>query len=196
MQNDSTALAASFDLLARLWLREVDEELLASLGESPIRDAFVAAGGSLVELDSTDADTDPVEALAIDYCQLFIGPGEALSPHQSVWEEGRLEGAAVSSVREFADASGIDLKQAGQVMCDHLGVELWVMGQLLSLLADSENSEEVRVALHEMIRTFQDRHLTWSSSLISKAYDRAETDFYRGVMEMTRELIGTRLESG
>ena len=44
---DEVERSSTYHLLARLWLKEVDRNLLDHLGSPPLRDAFTAAGGCL-----------------------------------------------------------------------------------------------------------------------------------------------------
>ena len=89
--------AAVYRLLARLWRREIDAATLEQLLAGSVRKAYLAAGGSLPEV----ADQATCDALAGDYCQLFLGPAGHLPPYQSVWSDGQFHGAAAQSLRGY-----------------------------------------------------------------------------------------------
>ena len=79
---ESAARSGLYRLLGRLWLREMDQDALRELGRPPLCDSFVNAGGVL----PTNDDLEMIEQLAVDYCQLFVGPAGHLPPVQSVWQ--------------------------------------------------------------------------------------------------------------
>jgi len=183
---DRLARGGLYRLLARLWLREVDGPLLQQLGKGELGAAYVAAGGWLPPL----ATADIVEDLEIDFCQLFLGPTQHLPPYQSVWQDGKLEGQACQSMRDFADVIRYDLAEAAPgIMPDHLGLQLDLMGHVTA----SERVEDSG-ALDEWEDAFFAMHLGWPGPLLEAAEDRAETAFYVSLVSMTRGFL--RSESG
>src|SRR6056297_3258487 len=105
-RNDAAAAAGLYRLLARLWLREVDEPLLRSLTGSPLREPFLRAGGELPETVSPEV----LQALSVDYCRLFLGPTDHLPPVQSVWQQGQFQGQAVRSMAGWIELTGYDTR--------------------------------------------------------------------------------------
>lgn len=91
-----------------------------------------------------------VEQLAIDYCQLFIGPADHLPPFQSVWQSGQFHGSTTASMREFVDPVGYEAT-AG-IMLDHPGVQLGIMGHVLgqvpSWQSDADRLHQVLALSH------------------------------------------------
>ena len=177
--DEAVALAGVYQLLARLWLREVDEQLLADLSRPPLRDVFTAAGGTLPK----HVDTATLEELAVDFCQLFIGPANHLPPYQSVWQAGQFQSSPTEPMRRYTDWLGYD---ADGVMLDHLGVQCDVMSRLLGSapLAMKATGELLRLA-----GTYFDLHLAWAFPLLESAVQRAETDFYQSTIRLTRDFL-------
>ena len=106
-------LSQVYAIIARLWLREIDVELIAALNGTEFGNAFQSVGGLIPKMDSS-------EELAVEYCRLFIGPQEHLSPFQSVWEQRQLQSETTASAQSFAVA--LHYRQpAGQpvAMMDH-----------------------------------------------------------------------------
>ncbi len=172
--------AAVYRLLGRLWLREVDADLLASLGSSPLNASFVAAGGTL---PGPGSEFDRLEVLATDYCQLFVGPSGHLPPHQSVWGSGHFQGEATVSMRRELEAHSLPQPDG---MADHLGEQLAAMAVIIERLAAQPAAE---IAQLDAARDFFARHLAWTDELCRQATSRAQTDFYRSLMTMTQDFL-------
>ncbi len=96
-QTPGAALPTALRLLASVFAREPDQPLLDQLIAR--RDELTDALGSdpLNDLASDNAD-DTIEALAVEYCRLFIGPKGHLAPVESiVLGEGQLWGPSTES---------------------------------------------------------------------------------------------------
>ena len=188
---DLLALSGTYRLFARLWIREVDELLWTALREPPLSDLFEQAGGL--------APKASVDELAIDFCQLFVGPSGHLPPYQSVWQHGQFQSQATRSMRDFADLVEYSFaSQTDATMPDHLAVQLDIMGSLLERVAgilsaesrtDSEQNGSSDDEAAEVMQTFFQRHLTWPEPLLDAAEPRAATDFYRSVISLTRGFL-------
>ena len=171
-----------YRLLGRFWLREVDRELLRALRSPPLREAFTDAGGVLPAGD----DDGTIEQLAIDYCRLFIGPTGHLPPYQSVWQGGQLQGTTAASMARFIDVVRYDTGRLPRgMMLDHLGVQLDVMGHILSQLTTGQIEKD----LSALAATFFRTHLTWTADFLNIAPQRATTDFYRSTLALTRVFL-------
>ena len=70
MPPTSLQLSVVFELLGRLWLREVDLVTLRQLNQPGVRAAFEELGGSV----PAEMGPETLEQLAVDYCRLLIGP--------------------------------------------------------------------------------------------------------------------------
>ena len=188
---DESARSSMYRLLGRIWLREIDRDFLSQLCSSPLREAFITAGGKLPADDSGAA----VEPLAIDYCQLFIGPSNHLPPYQSVWQAGQFNGKPTDSMRKFIDGCGYDVTSLPRgVMLDHFGVQLGVMGHVLSKgAALKPHSAEATVARDVAIHFFH-AHLRWAPPLLEAAAVRAGSDFYRSTISLTEDFLRSEVE--
>ena len=171
-------LSQVYAIIARLWLREIDVELIAALNGTEFGNAFQSVGGLIPKMDSS-------EELAVEYCRLFIGPQEHLSPFQSVWEQRQLQGETTASAQLFAAALHYG-QPAGQpvTMMDHFGVELDLMSRAIWFL--TTNSGQEKTAVWQLAQEFFSRHLLWSGPFLEATIDRAQLPFYRSVAEMTQ----------
>ena len=179
---EAAARSAMYGLLARFWLREADLEFLSQLGASPLRDAFVEAGGVLPSGNGDAA----IEQLAIDYCRLFVGPTDHLPPHQSVWQGGQFYGTSIESMRQYMDLVRYDADRLPPgMMLDHLGVQLDVMGHTLGQTSTWPSGVDSQNAAAELAHLFFVKHLQWPTDLLEIAANRASTDFYRSAILLT-----------
>ncbi len=185
-QSELQSRAAVYRLLSRLWRSEVDETLLLDLTSGDMRDAFVQAGGQL----PNDTSAATIDELAFDYCQLFLGPSSHLPPYQSVWTEGQFQGAAIASMTQYIDLLNTD-QWADETMLDHLWIELDVMANLLDQRASATDSPEALALSTEITATFFRDHLSWPIQLCTIAAERAQTDFYRSMVEVTSEFLAS-----
>ena len=161
-----------YSLLARLWIREVDEELLRAIQSGPIADALKVTD----ELVTDD--------LAVEYCALFIGPKNHLPPFQSVWQDGQLQSETSDSIRAFATAIGRDDLVSETTLPDHIGVQLQIMSAITGLLAKNDDAE-----LKNAGKEFFARHLTWPERFLNGTINRATSAFYRSLAELTKDLL-------
>ncbi|MCH2211440.1 MAG: molecular chaperone TorD family protein [Fuerstiella sp.] len=179
--NELASLAGTYRLLARLWIREVDGQLLKSLQEPPLCQVFTQAGGRLPD----SAASSTLEELAVDYCQLFLGPANHLPPFQSVWQRGQFQSDSAESMRSYVSLLGCE---TGDQMDDHFGIQLEVMGHLLDFsLSTVQHSDGVP----DLPGTYFAEHLTWVFPLFEAAVIRAKTEFYRSTICMTREFLSS-----
>lgn len=141
-------------------------------------------------------DSAVIEQLAVDFCQLFIGPSEHLPPYQSVWETGQLQGDTNTSMKRYGDAANYPIEQMAQdKLYDHLGIQFDFMGQLLEQIDENGASQtsDVDAAANSVIlefaTSFFSAHLTWPHELVRQASEQAQTDFYSSLCKVTLEFL-------
>ncbi len=189
---DAAARSGMYRLLARLWLREVDRDLLQELTTAPLCDAFTGAGG----LMSAREDADTIEELAIEYCRLFIGPTDHLPPFQSVWQSGQFQDGTAASMKEFVEIVGYDTDAVPSgIMLDHLGIELDVMGHILSLMSASPAEPQTEAVQNDLLTSYSLTHLQWPTELLEAAGRRVTSDFYRSVIGMTGAFLRSEAQA-
>lgn len=178
-----------YRLLGLLWRQEVSKALLAELGSNEMREAFESVGGSV-----PDSNESAVSELAIDYCQLFVGPKQHLPPYQSVWQSGQLCGDATASMMQFMELCHYDASHlADGQFVDHLGVQLDVMAHLIEQA--TECPAEQKESVLELVATYAANHLRWAKTLLEQATAKANTGFYRSLAEMTQSFLEDDLAS-
>lgn len=175
---DFIQLSSVYALLSQLWQSEIDMPTLKALNEPDMRDAYESMGGILPE-----ANDQVVEDLAVDYCQLLIGPQNAISPVQSVWEENKFEGRAAVSMRKYFET--VPSFHTDENVVDHLGVQLAFMAELFVQASTAEHPETFEdIAAH-----FIADHIAWTNSFFERIEARAETGFYKGLAKLSRDFL-------
>ena len=176
---------AALRLFASIFQKEVDacllehiearsEQLLTVLDVHPL-------GG--LDLDNTEAVR---EALAVEYCRIFIGPSGHMPPVESiVLGEGRFWGPSTEKVADFYKAVGIAVTREARMVPDHISMEL-------DCLAILEEKQQIDLA-----GAFAREHLlNWLPGLIDHVEERGALGFYplwaRALYDMLNELYGGR----
>lgn len=175
---DFIQLSSVYALLSKLWQSEIDLPTLQALNEPDMRDAYESMGGFVPE-----ANDQVIEELAVDYCQLLIGPQNPISPVQSVWEENKFEGRAAVSMRKYFET--IPSFQTDEKVVDHIGVQLAFMAELFSQASTADHPETFEnVAAH-----FVADHVAWSEEFFTRIEERAQTGFYKGLAKLSRDFL-------
>ena len=159
-------------LLGQCWLNEMTAQSLASLNEPDVASCLDAIGWQVPE-----PTPEVVESLAIDYCQLLIGPRGQLSPVESVWASQQFQGSSASSMKSFFEL--LPGYQSPSSLSDHIGVQLDFAGHLLMAV-------EADV---EPVQLFAAQRLAWAEPLLMGVHGKAETEFYRGLAVATKHWI-------
>jgi TorA maturation chaperone TorD len=134
----------------------------------------------------------------VEYACLFLGPGEHISPHESVHHQkeddksGQLWGKSTVEVKNFIESAGLDYKEAYTGLPDHISVEFEFMQQvtLREEQALSEGDQEGALYCLKMEKKFIEEHLIhWIPVFCEKIISRAELPFYRGMAALTNDFI-------
>lgn len=180
---DYLYLASVYALLSRLWIEEVDMHQLEELNEADLKSSFEAMGGSI-----PPANEASIEALAVDYCQLLVGPKDHVSPVQSVHESGKFHGPAAISMKRYFET--LPTFNTTASIPDHIGVQLAFMTELFIQASGADHPE----AYEDIASRFAIEHIAWSKKLFDQVESKAQTDFYRTLAGMSREFLNFESE--
>ncbi len=174
MPNTSVESAEVVELIGSLWLNEVTEDSLTSMQSEEFRLPFVELGGFI-----PDSKPDEItERLAIEYCQLLIGPKGHISPVQSVWATNQFQSETSASMNRFFEL--LPSYQPASNLSDHIGVQLDFLSALLRQPEESVN---------EIIPLYVNQHLRWTQSFLDRMIDQDTSKFYQGLACVTKKLI-------
>ncbi len=180
------------------WELQTSPEFLELLEERAAAFELGEGAAALAEYLGEHAEGDLDElllTLAVDYAQLFIGPGPGQAPpFESVYtsEDGRLYGDAYAKVVETLHREGIAVDKTFSAPADHVAVELAVMAHLIDRV--SEGAELPAGADPEADAAFLASHvLPWFPRWLAQVEAHAKTPFYRAAGRMlTSFLAGER----
>ena len=181
--NEFAAMSSSFALLSRLWLQEVDAALLHQLQTPKLKASFESLGGHV----PSDPDLQTLDGLAVEYCQLLVGPRDHMCPVQSVWEEQMFQSDSVASMQSFFEL--LPGYQPPSTLVDHIGVQLDFVSKLM--LVDSETTE-----LNRVLRRFSASHFRWTDEFFDRIEKTTTSQFYLGLARITRNLLLTLRADG
>ncbi len=162
-----TPIAAALRLFGSIFYREVDERLLRQVVARREELVQVLGADPLAGLDLHNTAAT-VEALAVEYCRLFIGPHGHMPPVESVaLGEDRFWGVSTEAVAEFYQRCGITLRPDEKAFPDHIAMEL----DCLAVLAEDDRQADAMVFAREHL-------LRWVPALLRHVASRATLAFY------------------
>jgi TorA maturation chaperone TorD len=99
---------------------------------------------------------------------------------------GELDTGVTSSLREFDSIVGFEGPWNFDIIPDHLGNELWAMGQILrkSLKLPSDND-----VADDLACQFFNGHLNWTGEFLDAVIDREFNRFYGTVASVTQQFL-------
>lgn len=183
------AAAADLDLICRLFDREIDADLLATLAAGTSRDWFLlqtAGADAKAGFDLIDgylAANPDGDALAADFADCHLTFAKRIAPNESFWlTEDHLERQEpMFSVRSWYAHYGLKAQNWRQRADDHLVCQLEFVAALLKDGRPHAVADAGR---------FLDRHLLrWSADFLGGVARRAETPFYAGLALVTAAQI-------
>ena len=180
-RDDLEGLAGFYRLLSRLWVAEIDQEWFDALSSGSLSEVAADLG-----LQVEGSAKEVIEQLATEYCRLMIGPQGHIPPHQSVWTEGQFQGHTTVSMQRYLEVVG---EEVDSTMCDHLGVQLGVMGLVVDELADSLQDNTKRNSLTELARSFFGDHVAWIEQFLMRAGTSTGSKFYGRLIAVTGEFL-------
>lgn len=190
--------ARSYDLLARLYAKEVDQALLdelhamrfpASTGSEQADEGVRLMAGYLSNLwDGT------LQELAVDYVRCFIGGGmdafSAAYPYESVYTSPKrlMMQEARDEVLAIYRSQGFDKAPDWKESEDHVAAECAFMAALALRCAGlcREGDEDAAASLLEVQLNFLNDHLyAWTGMMTSDLRGYARTNLYQGLASFT-----------
>lgn len=193
-----TARSQTYQLLARLFRKEVNEELLAELAgkKYPYGTGNDKADAGYLKIATFLSNTWPntVTDLAVDFVRTFIGHGNdsyaCAYPFESVYtsRERLLMMGARTEVLAIYRSQGLDKSDDWKEGEDHVSVELEFMATMAQRSADALLAEDADRAeeLLNVQRNFLADHLAaWVPMMTADMKCFAKTELYQGLALLT-----------
>ena len=191
----AAARSRTYGLLARAFAAEPTTGFLDELEQLEAEGALAASGvhfGGDV-LDRPRAAV--IEALAIEYARLFVGPGLHVSPYASVHMprgDGLLMGEAAVGIGEFMEAVGCYLADNYRGLPDHVSVVLEVMARLAETEAEAWRTDDPDLAAEMLVleKRFLDENLRpFAPAFCARVIEAADLSFYRELAAFTADFL-------
>jgi len=186
-----------YGLLATVFREEPTETLIRELRSARFSGIFSDMGVELGETFSSHPDPAVAEALGLEFTRLFIGPGNHISAHESIFAEvddgvSSLWGRKTVEVKNFIETSGLDYEPEFSGIPDHISVELEFMQKLTAWEAEKWTRQDRKNAEYcfTIQRMFLEQHLfCWLPQFCDAVTQQAEVPFYRSMAELTRSYM-------
>jgi TorA maturation chaperone TorD len=196
--DDLRAAASVCDFLSGLLLHEPTPEQLADLGKGEQGRHLLALGCDLLaDLEGLSPE-EQAEALAVEYCRLYVGPGPHLSPHEAVVRgEGRHWGEHTVSVNNAYLQASFEMTAEVREMPDHIGVEFAFLAVLYERQAalNRNSSFDEAAAVRDAREKFIAEHLSqWVADFAKQTAHRSTLAFYRTLAELAAEWIAQEVK--
>ena len=167
------------------WTTQTSPEFLELLHARAAEFGLTEAADALGDYLANRADDNLDELmldLAVDYAQLFIGPGPGQAPpFESVYTspDGRLYGDAYADVIDMLQREKIEVAREFSAPADHAAVELAVVAHLITRDGDTDTDSS------EAEASFLKAHLlNWLPRWCADIDKHARTEYYRGAARL------------
>jgi TorA maturation chaperone TorD len=187
-----------YGLLATVFRQEITSDLLHQVKDPQFLGVLSDLGLQLASEFFQRPEEELLEDLAVEYSRLFLGPGQHISPHESVHHQkgggqsGLLWGESTAEVKKFIESTGLSYDSDYKGLPDHISVELEFMHQLTLREKQAWRDEDEDGAL-DCLKTekrFIEEHLVrWVPAFCDKVTREAELPFYREMAALTKNFI-------
>ncbi len=191
-----TAIEVSnlYGFVAAVFREEVSEQFLAQLRSPQLSETLTDAGITLDDRLLQGPDQEVLRDFAVEFAALFLGPGEHISPHESVHlpQGGSLWGAETVTVRKFVDALGFKYADEFSGIPDHISVELELMAELAkreSVAWEQRDTEGAANSLAYQCQFMAEHLAKWVPTFCSKVINVACLPFYRDMAKLTMDFL-------
>ena len=187
-----------YGLLATVYQQEITSDLLQQIKDPQFLGVLSDIGLEGIDDFLQSPENELLEDLAVEYTRLFLGPGNHVSPHESVHHQredgqwGNLWGASTADVKNFIETTGLSYSDDFKGMPDHITVELEFMQQLTlhEEQAWKEEDADKATAFRNVEKKFIEEHLIrWIPTFCENVIQEAELSFYREIASLTQKYI-------
>lgn len=169
----------------------LEEDVFGQMAEALMR--YETENANIAERMETAFREAGSEPLLLDYTRLFLGPlGIRAKPYGSVYLEGEnvIMGDSTVAVQERYHEGGFKLEKTFIEVPDHVAAELEFLYLLSAQLGNSETTADRYEELVRLKHRFLREHLgLWVTPFTNAMENGAETEFYRLVATLTRDIV-------
>jgi TorA maturation chaperone TorD len=196
----ATARGHVYEMLATVFRRPLDAQRLKSFRTAEMLAAMSATGNDPGDDFINGDDGVLLDRLAIDFTQLFHGPGERIAPYEGIQlgDSEELMGTATNEVRRFMAEVGFIVPRENGELPDHISVELTFMAELARREAEALEAGDDKTAklAASLERRFLTAHLgRWAEGFAREIKKTAETPFYRAMAELLADFVASEQDA-
>lgn len=188
-----------YQLLARVYRQEPDQELFTRLGSEEILHILKKISPRLDISAFRAPPPSRIEDLSVEFCRLFIGPGPSVPPYESIHRTepgnaGKFWGDATVEFKSLVEALGLHYAADFHEMPDHISVEFELMFRLLNAEAEALESgdEETRDNAREAQGVLLNRHVgVWLPRFCDRLEAATHDPFYAAIAVLTRDFMAS-----
>ncbi len=172
--------------------------MLDSLAKDSSVAKQIAEGAAMMRgyIEKTQGDevSQLTERLGVDRTRLYRGvaPGYGPPPpYESVWNSSGQGTAVLQAIAAIYREAGLARSPDATERIDYIGVELDYMREMASRQAAAWSSG-ARDAAQRTLKAecaFAVEHLGWVLPFVDKALEQAETEFYKGHLQLLRQYV-------
>ncbi|MBT3766153.1 MAG: hypothetical protein HOB79_08060 [Rhodospirillaceae bacterium] len=184
-----------YRLLATVFRKEFTAELVRELKDPEFLRDLSEVGADIEVFSNLSPDKEFLEELSLEFSRLFMGPGQHVSPYESVHlggEGASLWGPQTINVKKFIEQSGFVYETDYHGLPDHISVELEFMAHLTQLEAEAWELDQTDEAINSLLfqKEFLERHLAlWVTKFSAKVEELAEIPIYPQLATLTRDFV-------
>lgn len=187
-----------YGFLASIYRQEVSSDLLRQIKDPRFLGVLSKLGLELNNGFFKRPEKELLEAMAVEYARLFLGPGKHISPHESVHHKredgqwGRLWGESTVEVKKIIESSGLEYRSEYTGLPDHISVELEFMQQVIQReeQAWQDDDKETALLCLEQEKKFVNEHLLrWIPDFCEKVIKAADLPVYREIARLTKTFM-------
>jgi len=188
-----------YGFLAGIFREELTSEQIKEMIGSDVLNLMVDAGCSIDLSFLRNKSIEHIEEeLACEYAALFIGPGEHIPPHESIYvpdstgKVGYYWGECTVDTKNWVEHYGLQISERFESLPDHISVELEFMQKVIEQerLSWEKGDRKTTERCIEVERTFFHKHINkWVPAFCDRVIQAANLDFYREVARLTKDFI-------
>ncbi len=197
MADNATTRSQVYALLTIVFRAEPSEAFLKELQGPRFSEALSELGVDLGSEYHAKTKVENCQGLAVEFTRLFLGPGQHISAHESVFAEldggfGGHWGAQTAEVKKFIEATGMEYASDFNGLPDHISVELEFMQKLAEWELEkwaNDDDENAEYCLSVQKKFIEEHLLKWVPQFCSEVIDKADQPFYREMAGITVDFL-------
>lgn len=189
----------TYGFIAGIFREELNSEQIKEMMDKGILNQLIE-GGCNIKMDffSNKSVEHIEEELAVEYAELFIGPGKHIAPYESIYvadSDGRVGyywGESTVDIKNWVEHYELKISDQFESIPDHISIELEFMQKVIGQERLEWERDDIQKAdmCIEIERTFFNNHINkWVVGFCEQVIEAAHLDFYREIASLTKDFM-------